>query len=311
MIFKIKNIFIILSCIIFYFSSPISTAIAYPIFAQQNYQQPREANGRIVCANCHLAQKPAELEVPQSILPDSVFEASVKIPYDKSIQQVLANGKKGNLNVGIVLILPEGFTLAPSNRIPEEMKNKIGNISYQSYSSDQPNILVAGPVSGKDYNQMIIPLLSPDPIKNKNVNYLKYPLYLGANRGRGQLYPDGSKSNNTIFTASASGTVNEIKSTKKFNLIDIKLENGEIITEKIPTGPTIIVREGQTIQIEQALTNNPNVGGFGQAETEIVLQNPIRIQGLIIFLITIFIMQIFLVLKKKQVEKVQLAEMNF
>lgn len=65
------------------------------------------------------------------------------------------------------------------------------------------------------------------------------------------------------------------------------------------------------IQTEQPLTNNPNVGGFGQAETEIVLQNPIRIQGLILFLITIFIMQIFLVLKKKQVEKVQLAEMNF
>ena len=309
MIFKIKNILIVLSCTIFYFSSP--TALAYPIFAQQNYQNPREANGRIVCANCHLAQKPAELEVPQSILPDSVFEASVKIPYDKSIQQVLTNGKKGNLNVGIVLILPEGFTLAPSNRIPEEMKNKIGNISYQSYSSEQPNILVAGPVSGKDYSQMVIPLLSPDPMKNKNVNYLKYSIYLGANRGRGQLYPDGSKSNNNIFTSSVSGTILEINSTKKFNLINIQLENGEIITEKIPTGPTIIVREGQKIQIEQPLTNNPNVGGFGQAETEIVLQNPVRIQGLIIFLITIFIMQIFLVLKKKQVEKVQLAEMNF
>ena len=29
------------------------TANAYPIFAQQNYENPREANGRIVCANCH------------------------------------------------------------------------------------------------------------------------------------------------------------------------------------------------------------------------------------------------------------------
>jgi hypothetical protein len=34
------------------------------------------------------------------------------------------------------------------------------------------------------------------------------------------------------------------------------------------------VREGQTVQADQPLTNNPNVGGFGQAETEIVLQNP-------------------------------------
>jgi apocytochrome f len=32
-----------------------TTANAYP-FAQQGYPNPREANGRIVCANCHLAE---------------------------------------------------------------------------------------------------------------------------------------------------------------------------------------------------------------------------------------------------------------
>ena len=103
-------------------------AEAYPIFAQQNYENPREANGRIVCANCHLAQKPVELEVPQAVLPDSVFEAVVEIPYDKQVKQVLANGKKGDLNVGMVLILPEGFELAPADRVPEEIKKKVGKI---------------------------------------------------------------------------------------------------------------------------------------------------------------------------------------
>jgi len=76
-----------------------ASAQAYPIFAQQNYENPREANGRLVCANCHLAQKPVEIEVPQAVLPDTVFEAVVEIPYDKQIKQVLANGKKGDLNV--------------------------------------------------------------------------------------------------------------------------------------------------------------------------------------------------------------------
>ena len=117
-------------------------AKAYPIFAQQNYQNPREPNGRIVCANCHLAQKPVELEVPQAVLPDSVFEASIKIPYDKSIQQVQSNGKKGDLNVGMVLILPDGFSLAPTDRIPEEMKTKVGQLYYQPYSDNQSNILL-------------------------------------------------------------------------------------------------------------------------------------------------------------------------
>jgi len=45
---------------------------AYPIFAQQNYENPREATGRIVCANCHLAQKPVDLEVPQAITRYSI-----------------------------------------------------------------------------------------------------------------------------------------------------------------------------------------------------------------------------------------------
>jgi apocytochrome f len=178
-------------------------------------------------------------------------------------------------------------------------------------SDNTQNILVVGPVSGKEYSKMTVPLISPDPTKDKDINYLKYPIYLGGNRGRGQLYPDGSKSNNNIFNASTSGIIQEIKESKKFTNIIIKTFNGEEITEKVPAGPTIIVKEGQNIKVDQPLTNNPNVGGFGQAETEIVLQNPARVQGLIVFLITIFITQIFLVIKKKQVEKVQLAEMNF
>ena len=307
-----KNpVIIVLTALLFTALTNAQEALAYPIFAQQNYQNPREPNGRIVCANCHLAQKPVELEVPQAVLPSSVFEASIKIPYDQSVQQVQANGKKGDLNVGMVLILPDGFTLAPSDRIPEEMKTKVGNLYYQPYSDTQKNILVVGPIPGKTYSEMVVPILAPDPAQNKEVNYLKYPLYLGGNRGRGQLYPDGSKSNNNVFTSSVSGVIKQIESGKKSTTLTIELANGETTTEKIPAGPTLIVREGQKIQVDQPLTNNPNVGGFGQAETEIVLQSPARIQGLVVFLMTIFLTQIFLVVKKKQVEKVQLAEMNF
>jgi apocytochrome f len=58
---------------------------------------PREATGRIVCANCHLASKPVDIEVPQAVLPDTVFEVVLRIPYDMQLKQVLANGKKGGL----------------------------------------------------------------------------------------------------------------------------------------------------------------------------------------------------------------------
>ena len=74
---------------------------------------------------------------------------------------------------------------------------------------------------------------------------------------------------------------------------------------------TLTVNVGDVIKADQALTTNPNVGGFGQEETEIVLQNPSRIQGLLVFFLFVLLAQVFLVLKKKQFEKVQLAEMNF
>jgi hypothetical protein len=51
--------------------------------------------------------------------------------------------------------------------------------------------------------------------------------------------------------------------------------------EAVSTGPELIVTNGQSVQPDQPLTNNPNVGGFRQKEVEIVLQNPARIQGLI------------------------------
>jgi apocytochrome f len=290
-------------------------AIAYPIFAQQNYENPREANGRLVCANCHLAQKPVELEVPQAVLPDTVFEAVIEIPYDQQVKQVLANGKKGDLNVGMVLILPDGFELAPADRIPEEMKKKVGNLYYQPYSPEKKNILVVGPVPGNKYSEMVVPILSPDPATNKTVSYLKYPIFLGGNRGRGQVYPDGTKSNNTVYNSSISGKVTEIKALegkKGGYIISIQKDGtGDIIEEKIPGGPELIVKEGQAVQVDQPLTTNPNVGGFGQKDVEIVLQNPARIQGLLVFFVFILTAQVLLVVKKKQFEKVQLSEMNF
>nr|YP_009549112.1 cytochrome f [Haplopteris elongata]AYW16174.1 cytochrome f [Haplopteris elongata] len=291
-----------------------SVSRAYPIFAQQNYENPREATGRIVCANCHLAKKTVDIEAPQSVLPDTVFEAIVKIPYDMQIKQVLANGKKGGLNVGAVLILPDGFELAPLNRIPTEVKNKLGKLSFQSYRPGKENIVVVGPVSGKLYNEIIFPVLSPDPGTKKEAYFLKYPIYVGANRGRGQIYPDGSKSNNTVYTASLTGKIKKVIRKEGKGGYEITIEDlsqGREVIDVVPPGPELIVSEGEFVKTDQPLTNNPNVGGFGQGEVEIVLQDPRRIQGLLAFFASVILAQIFLVLKKKQFEKVQLAEMNF
>nr|VDD25578.1 unnamed protein product [Brassica rapa] len=161
-----------------------SISSAYPIFfCQQNYENPREATGRIVCANCHLASKPVDIEVPQAVLPDTVFEAVVKIPYDMQLKQVLANEKGG------------------------------------------------------------------------------YEI--------------------TIVDASNERQV-----------IDI-----------IPRGLELLVSEGESIKLDQPLTSNPNVGGFGQGDAEIVLQDPLRVQGLLFFLGSVVLAQIFLVLKRNSLRR--------
>jgi apocytochrome f len=285
---------------------------AYPVFAQQAYESPREATGRIVCANCHLAQKMTEVEVPQAVLPDTVFETVVSIPYDLKVKQLTANGKPGGLNVGSVVILPEGFQLAPKDRLSDEIKAKTKGVFISPYSKSKPNVLVVGPIQGDKNQEVVFPVLAPDPAQNKEVHYLNYPIYVGANRGRGQVYPSGEKSNNTTVTSTFAGKITSIEEAEKGKrIITATTESGEEKTQTIPRGPVLCVKVNDVVKADQPLTLDPNVGGFGQTETEIILQNPNRVKGMIAFFFTVTVAQILLVIKKKQFEKVQAAELNF
>jgi apocytochrome f len=290
----------------------IQESSAYPVFAQQNYSNPRAANGKIACANCHLNQKAIEVEAPQAVLPNSVFEVEIKVPYDTSKQQIGANGKKADLNVGGILILPNGFKLAAKNQIPEEVKIKNKGVFISPYSTEFDNILVVGPIAGKTHQELIFPVVAPDPEKNSEVKYLTYPFYAGGNRGRGQVYPTGDKSNVNVFAADQAGQVTEIITTEKAGTtIKIAGSNGKETSQVVPAGLDVIVKKGDVLKTEQALNADPNVGGFGQEESEIVLQNPLRIVGYLVFCLSVLVTQIMLVLKKKQFEKVQAAELNF
>ena len=252
-----------------------------------------------------------EIEVPQAVLPDTVFETVVSIPYEKGTKQIGANGSKASLNVGSVLILPEGFTLAPKDRLSDDIKKKTKGVFVQPYSKERPNILVVGPISGDKNQEIVFPVLSPDPATNKNVNFLNYPVYVGGNRGRGQVYPTGEKSNNNAYTATAAGQITAIEPGEKgTTILTLATANGDV-TQTIPKGLDLSVKLKDTVKVDEPLTLNPNVGGFGQSETEIVLQNPNRVKGMIVFFFTVTVAQILLVIKKKQFEKVQAAEMNF
>ena len=94
-------------------------------------------------------------------------------------------------------------------------------------------------------------------------------------------------------------------------MVSITSADGNNVSETIPVGPEVLVGVGDSIEAGAALTNDPNVGGFGQVDAEIVLQNPVRIYGLLAFFAAVALAQIMLVLKKRQIEKVQAAEGNF
>jgi apocytochrome f len=311
-----KTLVVILASVGVVFATDIAvpqSAAAYPFWAQQTYPiTPREPTGRIVCANCHLAAKPTEIEVPQSVKPDTVFEAVVKIPYDQSIQQVTATGEKGPLNVGAVLMLPEGFKIAPEDRLSPELKEKTEGMYFQPYGEGNENTVIIGPLPGDKYQEIIFPVLSPNPKTEKGIYFGKYQIHVGGNRGRGQVYPTGEKSNNGVFTASVAGNVTNIaKQEDGSTQVTIQPATGDAVVDKVPAGPELLIAEGTAVTAGQAITNNPNVGGFGQKDIEIVLQNPDRILGLMAFVFMIMLSQVLLVLKKKQVERVQAAEMEF
>jgi apocytochrome f len=307
-----KSLLFTLTIAISLFGFQIEKSSAYPVFAQQGYSNPRAANGKLACANCHLNQKAIEIEAPQAVLPNSVFEVAIKVPYDTSRQQIGANGQKADLNVGGILILPKGFKLAPKNQIPNEIKQKNKGVFISPYSTEFDNILVVGPIAGKTHQELIFPVIAPDPEKNADVKYLTYPIHAGGNRGRGQVYPTGEKSNVNIFGANQSGQIIEINvSEKGESNITIVNTNGTKTTQTIPAGLTLTVKQGDVVKLDQPLNLDPNVGGFGQEDTEIVLQNSGRIIGYLLFCFSVLLTQIFLILKKKQFEKVQAAELNF
>ena len=307
-----KSLLFILTISINLFGFCSENSLAYPVFAQQNYANPRAANGKLACANCHLNQKAIEIEAPQAVLPNSIFEIEIKVPYDTSRQQIGANGKKADLNVGGILILPNGFKLASKNQISQEVKAKNKGVFISPYSTEYDNILVVGPIAGKNHQELLFPVVAPDPEKDGNVKYLTYPIYGGGNRGRGQVYPTGEKSNVNIFGANQSGQITDITVSEKGEAnITILSSNGEKSLQSVPAGLSLIVKTGDLVKIDQALNSDPNVGGFGQEETEIVLQNPIRIIGYLGFCLCVLLTQILLILKKKQFEKVQAAELNF
>jgi len=190
----------------------------------------------------------------------------------------------------------------------------MGGLAWSAYSKEKTNIIVAGPVPGKMYSQMILPVLAPVPgdkapgATDDEVHYGKFDVSAGGNRGRGQVYPDGNISNNNVFLAPEPGKVTAIEGDIKKKTITIEKKDGTTYTKELLAGADVVVEVGDMVTKDMQLSTNPNVGGFGQDERDIILQDMDRVNNVMALMVSIFIAQLGFVLKKKQFEKVQLAE---
>ena len=133
-----------------------------------------------------------------------------------------------------------------------------------------------------------------------------------SNDQNGDFYDLVNQKNHSSDISPVAGQITQIDSLEKGGYtVAIKTASGDTVSADIPKGLELAVSTGKVVSADTPLSLNPNVGGFGQTETEIVLQSPERIYGYMALCFFITLTQIFLVIKKKQFEKVQAAEMNF
>jgi apocytochrome f len=274
-------------------------------------------------------------------MADSVFDVVVALPYEPRLKQVTANGQPGDMNIGAVVVLPEGFRLAPKDRIRRSSEQKTKGVFVQPYSRQKQNILVVGPVAGQKSRQRLhFPVLSPEPSELKESRFLTYPVYAGANRGRGQLYPNGQPSNNQpggrvtqpTYSTSEQSYASNSATTYRRSVPQVysvrRMSDGRtsigINYNPNPRSPTIDysilasglvpsnkLQIGAYVSPGETLSVISNYGGFGQNETEFVMQKPSRLEGIFLLFSTLTVGQIVLINKKKQYEAVQAVELRF
>ncbi len=156
-------------------------------------------------------------------------------------------------------MLPDGYTLAPQDRLSDELKEETEGIYFTQYSDDQPNILLVGPLPGDEHQELVFPILAPDPKTDSSISYGKTQIHVGGNRGRGQVYPTGEKSNNTVYTASVAGDITAITGGDAgASVVTIAGADGNV-EETIPAGPALVVAVGDSVDAGEALTDDPNV----------------------------------------------------
>ena len=272
-------------------------ATAFPAFAQTLYANPIDATGKAACSNCHLADAPIRLSGPSAVFASSVFDLLIEVPTFLDSTQVSPADELVGLNVGGVVVLPEGFAKGTG------ADSKV----FTSFSAAEPYSYVFGPLPASEYATTVFTVLTPVDGRS-----LSYPIVVAGNRGRGQLYPDGSPSNNGGFRSAGTGWTSRIHISREGTSLAGWTTQATTQLTRLPGGVDILGRQlghlGTRVSADTVLATNPNVGGVGQSEVLLVLQSKARLGYYVQVVAATAATQLALVLKKKQYERFRLGQ---
>ena len=162
--------------------------------------------------------------------------------------------------------------------------------------------LVAGPIPAGEYTTLPVALQPSDVALQGS-----FTIYLGANRGRGQAYPNGAASNLVSYRWDDTGMVTGrcFRSKRLGVSCWTRGYAWRLHLQSVGVGHAIRPIAGlRAVRDEGGVFDVVvNVGGFGQTEEQLVLQSRVRINaGLTLLALGVYT-QLALVLKKKQFER--------
>lgn len=205
----------------------------------------------------------------------------------RSNSQVRSDGSIGPQQVGVALVLGEGIHIQANN--------------WSNWSQTVSSAVAIGPMSSRSSAAQAVSLaLDAIPVGTRS-------LYLGANRGRGQLYPDGSISNLSLRKMEVNGTCQAVTYlTKRYgSVVHILHADGVWLAHLLP-GQAVDPAIGPRMlsQAEALLARTLNLGGFGLAEVALSVQVPANLKRFIALMLLIQGTQLLLLNKKKQYERI-------
>jgi len=188
------------------------------------------------------------------------------------------------------------------NASPRNSKRKLQASYSPSTASDNPNILLVGR-SGILHKEIVFPILSPIPARTATIHFGNVFPACGRNRGRGQVYPTGEKSNNTLH-ASVAGNRQCITLVvcRRFGVEITAPMAPDVSGHRSSLAPPFCGGRWRCPGAVATDSDDPGVGRFRPARMPRSSSKPGAHLRMLAFVRSVWsLAQILLVLKKKQV----------